>query len=134
MKFKYKKILTIAIGLIIIIIAITLVATKSAGKTTKPNKDSDITIENGFQIIRMTESASGYTPNLFTVKNGVPVRWEIEATADRTCASALIVPSYKIREFLKPGKNVIEFTPNKTGQIPFSCSMRMYTGMFNVIE
>jgi plastocyanin domain-containing protein len=29
---------------------------------------------------------------------------------------------------------VIEFTPNETGSIPFSCSMGMYRGVITVVD
>jgi uncharacterized protein len=118
--------------IILSVIVIMLLVFFMMGKPATSEKTVDL--ENGVQVIRMTESIRGYSPNSFTIKKGVPVRWEIEGSTDRTCANALIVPDYKIREFLKPGKNVVEFTPSQTGVIPFSCSMRMYTGSFNVIE
>lgn len=93
-----------------------------------PKENSEV------QIIRMTESGRGYTPNQLTVVNGRPVRWIIDAKAPYSCASSLIVPSLKISKQLKPGENIIEFTPTKSGVIPFSCSMGMYTGTITVIE
>ena len=33
------------------------------------------------QIVNMTESGSGYTPNEFTVKKGQPVHWVVTADA-----------------------------------------------------
>ena len=132
MNKKTKKIIVL-LSVVIIVFLIFIVMSKPA-TSNKEEINTGIALENGVQVIRMTESAQGYTPNQFTIKKGIPVRWEIEASADRTCASALIVPDYKIREFLKPGKNVLEFTPSQTGTIPFSCSMRMYTGSFKVIE
>jgi len=96
--------------------------------------DPNVTLENGVQIVHMVEGNSGYSPNSFSIKKGVPVKWIIDAQAPYSCASALIVPKYKIRAFLKSGKNIIEFTPNKIGKIPFSCSMGMYTGVFNVYD
>jgi plastocyanin domain-containing protein len=127
MNKKTKNILiALAASLVILFVFFAI------NKTSISNKN--ISSGSNIQVIKMLESAQGYTPNQFTIKKGVPVRWEIEASADRTCASALIVPDYKIREFLKPGKNVVEFTPSQTGTIPFSCSMRMYTGSFKVIE
>ncbi len=82
----------------------------------------------------MTETNRGYQPNSFTIKKGIPVRWIISAQAPYSCASALIVPKYKIRAFLKASENIVEFTPNEIGIIPFSCSMGMYTGSFKVIN
>jgi len=133
MMLKNKKLIIIA-AILIALLVIIFIATESAGKSLKVAKNQIVNLENGIQVIHMTESANGYTPNSFTITKGIPVRWEIEATADRTCASALLVPDYQIREFLKPGKNVVEFTPQKTGPIKFSCSMRMFNGEFNVVE
>ncbi|KKQ40096.1 MAG: Heavy metal transport/detoxification protein [Candidatus Moranbacteria bacterium GW2011_GWC2_37_73] len=82
----------------------------------------------------MKEIASGYSPNKFTIKKGVPVKWVIDAQAPYSCASSLVVSSLKIQKTLKAGENVIEFTPKETGKIPFSCSMGMYTGAFTVVD
>lgn len=106
--------------------------------TVKPEiqkiSDSNVVLEDGVQIVTMTETNRGYQPNSFTIKKGIPVRWIISAQAPYSCASALIVPKYKIRAFLKAGENIVEFTPNEIGIIPFSCSMGMYTGSFKVIN
>ena len=85
------------------------------------------------QTINMTENGRGYSPNEFTIKKGIPVRWVIQAKAPYSCASALIIPSLKIQKQLQPGENIIEFTPQKIGDLPFSCSMGMYTGVFHVV-
>lgn len=97
-------------------------------------KDSNVTIADGKQTVKMTESYRGYYPQQFTIKKGLPVRWEINAQDPYSCASSLVAPKIGIRAHLKPGKNIIEFTPKETGLIPFSCSMGMYTGEFNVID
>ncbi len=98
----------------------------SAANTDRENND--------IQIIRMTENNRGYLPNKFTIIKDKPVRWIITAEAPYSCASALIVPSLRIQKQLERGENIIEFTPTKTGSIPFSCSMGMYTGSFQVVE
>ncbi len=89
-------------------------------------------VENGTQVIRMKETWSGYEPNSFTVRAGVPVRWVIDAEAPYSCASSLVVPSLRIQRSLKPGENIIEFTPTQPGTIRFSCSMGMYAGVITV--
>lgn len=96
--------------------------------------DPNVTLENGVQVVRMTENNRGYSPNKFSLKKGVPVRWIIDAQAPYSCASALVVPKLGIQANLKAGENIIEFTPAETGQLPFSCSMGMYTGVFNVYD
>lgn len=91
-------------------------------------------VQNGIQIVRMTQVSNGYKPNSFVVQKGVPVRWIITSESPYSCAAALRVPSLKIAKNLKEGQNIIEFTPKQTGTIPFSCSMGMYRGVFTVVE
>lgn len=105
---------------------------QTAGTDIK--SDPNVTMENGVQVVRMKEVSSGYAPNKFTIKKGVPVKWVIDAQAPNSCASSLVVSSLKIRKTLKKGENIIEFTPTETGKIPFSCAMGMYTGVFNVVD
>ncbi len=92
------------------------------------------TANTGVQVIEMTQSDSGYSPSRITIKNGIPVRWQITSLSPYTCASSLSVPSLGIRSTLKPGLNLIEFTPTRPGPITFSCSMGMYRGSINVIN
>lgn len=89
---------------------------------------------DSIQEVRMTQGASGYNPNQFTVKKGNTVRWIINSTNQFTCASYIRMPSYGIGQPLKAGDNIIEFTPTQTGEIAFSCSMGMYRGKFTVID
>jgi len=119
-----------------------LIQISGAGDFTATNKTIDnndtvlspgVEIKDGVQIVTMSETNRGYTPNSFTIIKDMPVRWVIKAEAPYSCASALIIPSLKLQKQLKPGENIIEFTPTKTGNIPFSCSMGMYTGSFTVI-
>jgi len=96
--------------------------------------DPNVTMENGVQVVRMVEGNSGYSPNKFSIKKGVPVKWIIDAQAPYSCASSIVVPKLNISKNLEAGENIIEFTPDQTGKIPFSCSMGMYTGVFNVYD
>lgn len=96
--------------------------------------DPNVTMVNGVQVVRMTEGNSGYSPNKFSIKKGVPVKWIINAEAPYSCASTIMVPKLKIQKSLVAGENIIEFTPTETGKLAFSCSMGMYTGAFNVYD
>ena len=98
------------------------------------NSDPNVKMENGVQVVNMMENNSGYAPNKFTIKKGVPVRWVIDAQAPNSCASSILVSSLNIRKTLTAGQNVIEFTPKEVGKIPFSCGMGMYTGSFTVVD
>ncbi|MBI2596736.1 sulfite exporter TauE/SafE family protein [Candidatus Daviesbacteria bacterium] len=102
----------------------------SAAKSSDPN----VVLENGVQIVRMTQNASGYTPNTFTVKKDVPVKWIITSEDVNTCASSIVLSALNIRTSLNLGENILEFTPKEVGVLKFSCSMGMYRGAFNVVE
>jgi len=96
--------------------------------------DPNVTLENGVQVVRMTETNNGYSPNKFAIQRGIPVKWIIDAKAPYSCASVVLIPKLKIQKFLLAGENIVEFTPTETGALPFSCSMGMYKGVFNVYD
>lgn len=96
--------------------------------------DSNVTIENGIQIIKMKQSSRGYSPNHFTIKKGLPTKWIITSASADSCAASIISPKLNIYKYLTVGENIIEFTPNEVGSIKFSCAMGMYNGSFNVVE
>lgn len=108
---------------------------KGSDKTSYANyKDPNVELVSGVQVVKMTESNSGYSPNKFTIQKGVPVKWIVNAKAPYSCAASLVVSKLGISKNLVPGDNVIEFTPKEVGNITFSCGMGMYTGVFTVVE
>jgi sulfite exporter TauE/SafE/copper chaperone CopZ len=94
----------------------------------------EVRIENGKQIVEMTQHVSGYSPNSFTIKKGIPVVWKINSTSQFTCAAYISMPAAKIRQPLQAGENIFEFTPTETGTMRFTCSMGMYSGTFTVVD
>lgn len=101
---------------------------------TVPTSEAAVPVKDGKQIVKMTATSSGYSPNSFVVKRGIPVRWEIDGKEIFGCQGALQSPKAGVKlTYLKPGENVIEFTPTETGVIQFSCSMGMFSGKFTVI-
>jgi len=103
--------------------------------TQKPGKVSPgVTNLGDVQEVRMTQNNTGYVPNNFIIQKGIPVRWIINSTSAFSCASSLISPQLGIRTNLNLGENIIEFTPQQTGTITFSCSMGMYSGFFKVVN
>ncbi len=101
--------------------------------TVAESLDPNVTFDGQQQIVRMNVNLAGYEPNEFTIRQGIPVRWEIDGRNAAGCATVLQVPRYGIQELLRQDENVIEFTPAETGKIAFSCSMGMYRGTFNVV-
>lgn len=92
----------------------------------------DTTIDNEIQIVEMAVTFRGYEPNIFTIKQGVPVRWIINGEQITGCTNEIIVPQLGIRQPINKGQNVIEFIPKQTGTLGFSCWMGMVRGRFEV--
>ena len=98
---------------------------------------------NGTNIIKESSSDSqtvqldiDYTfkQREIRIKKGVPVKFVINPIRVTGCSNEVIIPSLGLSTGkLKDGKKVIlEFTPTKTGNIPFSCWMGMINGKFIV--
>jgi len=88
---------------------------------------------NNVQVIKM-DVDWGFSPDSFTLKKGVPVRWEINGVNVSGCTNTIVIPKLGISQRLKQGVNVIEFTPEDSGSLPFSCGMGMVNGNFAVID
>jgi uncharacterized protein len=84
------------------------------------------------QIINMTIDYRGYSPNSFRLKKDVPVKWIIDGTKASGCTNSIVSRDLGIDEDIRPGENIIEFTPNKVGTFGFSCWMGMVRGNFIV--
>jgi sulfite exporter TauE/SafE/copper chaperone CopZ len=87
------------------------------------------------QEVSMKATYAGpYEPNIINIKAGVPVRWKVDGTEAYGCAKILTIPSLGVRQALRPGENVIAFTPpSQPGRLAFMCSMGMFRGTFNVL-
>ncbi len=102
--------------------------------TVSTQADPNVTMENGVQVVKMIQNGNGYTPNSFTIKKGIPVKWIVTSEDAFTCAASIVSSKLGIRKNLSAGENIIEFTPTEAGNIRFTCSMGMYSGSFNVID
>jgi hypothetical protein len=89
---------------------------------------------DGYQEIRMEVNRYGWSPDRFVLKKGVPVRWIIDGKEINGCNNAIQVPKLGLDFDVKRGEQVIEFTPENEGTIPFSCWMGMIPGVFVVRE
>jgi len=128
----FMAIFNISNGLNLAGINVNAFLNQSSAVTTQA--DPNVTLENGVQIVKMTQNASGYSPNSFTIKKGIPVKWIITSEDAFTCAASIVSSKLGIRKNLSAGENIIEFTPTEAGNIRFTCSMGMYSGSFNVID
>lgn len=90
--------------------------------------DANARVVDGKQIVNMKVVGLDYEPSQFIVAEGVPVEWNIEASQAEGCGQVISVPRLGIVKYLSPqGITKISFTPQGTGDIPFSCTMGMTT-------
>jgi plastocyanin domain-containing protein len=116
------------IAAVLLIIAVVFLNNKPAPATSMPT-----TATGDAQEIRMGAANSEYSPAMFTVQSGKPVRWIIEGSNSMGCSKYLTAPQLGIHKTLNNGENVIEFTAPKPGTYAFSCSMNMARGTIKVV-
>lgn len=91
------------------------------------------TVAGGVQDITIMVKNNGYAASATTIKRGVPVRLTLTTNNTQGCVRAFTIPDFNISKILPvTGTSTIEFTPQKTGRLAYSCSMGMYTGQFYV--
>ena len=87
-----------------------------------------MTATQGKQIVVMRIDGFSYIPNRFTVKQGVPVEWRIDASEAAGCGRFLLAPRLGIRKLLSDrSTTTISFVPQETGEFGFNCGMGMMT-------
>jgi RND family efflux transporter MFP subunit len=86
------------------------------------------TAEAQTATIAVTEK--GYEPERVTLRAGIPARLTVARTTDKTCGTEIVFPSLNIKRALPLDEPVaIEFTPAGTGDIAFTCGMKMLKGL-----
>lgn len=102
----------------------------------KPNYDNYLKseIKEYYQVVEFDLSYGGYKDII--VQKGIPVKMIINAKPNvlTGCNNAIRIKSFNISQELKIGKNVIEFTPNKTGRFTYTCWMNMLKNNIVVID
>ena len=88
----------------------------------------------GVQVVNSELEWRGY-PDI-TIQAGTPVRWVIHADAEKItgCNNEMVIPTLNLRVPLSPGDNVVEFTADTPGVIPYTCWMGMLRGSITVTE
>jgi uncharacterized protein len=90
-------------------------------------------VKDDVQVIKMDVDWV-FEPTEFTVKKGIPVRWEINGINLSGCSNQVVIPRLNIRKPIQKGLNVIEFTPTDEGVLQFSCAMGMLRGQITVTD
>jgi plastocyanin domain-containing protein len=83
--------------------------------------------------VRITVTKNGYEPHRVTATAGKPLTLVVTRMTDETCATEIVIPEAGIDEKLPLGKPVtITFTPARTGELRYSCAMKMFQGVIDV--
>ena len=94
----------------------------------EPVEDNNEETAYDVQVVNSTLQSGSY-PNI-TVQSGVPVRWVIDVPEGSIngCNNRMFISDYDIDYTFHTGENVIEFTPDNTGTVHYSCWMGMVRG------
>lgn len=121
-------------GVLVIVLAIAMfnrsLAFFGTGELEGVTAQAEVSQE--FQEVHMSVTYAGYQPNVLHIEKDKPVRWIIDGSGITGCTNEILLPEYEIKQKLTKGKTIIEFTPDRLGEIKFSCWMRMVWGKFVV--
>lgn len=110
-----------------------LMGSKSVNTNVEISDANKAKIVNGKQEIRVTATASGYSPNVVFVQKGVPTKFIVEGKTITSCNNKIVIPSINKSLSLSKGDNVLEFTPGDK-DINYSCWMGMLSGVIKVVD
>ncbi len=130
---KVSAILVVVLGVLMISRGMSLSGLNTAFAST-PKNSNVAAVSQDVQTVEIQLGSSSYAP--ITVQKGIPVRFIINAEQQNIngCNGTVIIPKYGIEKELKAGQNVIEFTPEETGKVPYSCWMGMIRSTINVVD
>lgn len=82
------------------------------------------------EIITINVENSGYYPDEIHAKAGVPLTLNLITNDVRSCSRAFVIPKLGVQKILEQtGTATVQIPAQYSGtQIPFSCSMGMYSG------
>lgn len=132
---KVSAALVIILGIMMMGRGLSLSGITIAAKNTVSQSIEGIArLDGDIQVVTSSIGSRSYAP--VVVQKGIPVRWAIKADKQNLngCNNAITIPEYGIEKKLMPGDNIIEFTPQKTGNITFTCWMGMITSNIKVVD
>jgi sulfite exporter TauE/SafE/copper chaperone CopZ len=94
----------------------------------------NVTVADGIQTVRMTQTPRGYEPADSVLYAGIPTTWVIDGTSPLDCSAFLRVPDLGLKIDLKAGSNTVALPALDVGEVPFTCVMGMYSGNLVVVD
>ena len=127
---KYTQVMLKVSALLIFVMGLNMVGngfSLSGVSVSRVNSAKAVTAmqSDGLQILR-TEIDYGSYPAV-KIKADVPVRWTIIVPEEKLngCNGEILIPALDVDLVLHAGENILEFTAEEPGVIPYSCWMGM---------
>ncbi|MBI4308641.1 MAG: heavy metal translocating P-type ATPase [Chloroflexi bacterium] len=93
-----------------------------------PKKARAAEVKGGAQEVRITVKG-GYSPDIISVRQGMPLRLVIDRQEASDCTSRIVFPDFQVSKSLPAyGTTTLEFTPDRSGSFGFACGMNMLHG------
>jgi uncharacterized protein len=90
-------------------------------------------VVDGVQEITINALNNGYSPTVLVAQAGMPIRLNLDTNDTWSCARDFVIRSLNIQQVLpSSGRVTVDIPAQPAGQIRFSCSMGMYTGVIYV--
>lgn len=143
---EIKKSVFYAMIAFVVIALFGMVAAFSSGPASANGNvnslNTNVAVANGVsgnsngevQNVKLSYENYEYKLSPSTLKQGVPVRMEVDLNTVTGCMRSVVINSFGVRQTVREGDNIIEFTPDKSGTFNIVCSMNMGRGTFNVAQ
>jgi plastocyanin domain-containing protein len=103
-------------------------STSALSVAQPPSKEAKV------QLVKLSFDDKGYVMTPSTVTKGIPVKMDVDLGTVKGCMRTVVIGAFDVKQTVKDGSTVIEFTPTKTGEIQIVCGMNMGKGAFTVID
>lgn len=138
---RFSKVLLRASAVVVAVLGVVMLtrglALLGVALPSVPARASDgyaqSVVKGETQTVSTSAGESSFPP--IEVKKGVKVVWTIRMRAEdyNDCNNEIILPAYHIRQKLQVGENRVEFTPEQTGDFPYTCWMGMIKSTIRVV-
>lgn len=135
---KVSAILVVMLGVVMVGRGMSLsgISTASApGSVADLGTYGTVAVLNG-DVQEVTIDITSRSYESIVVQKGIKVRFNLRAASETLngCNDAIQIPAFGIQKSLSPGDNWVEFTPEETGVIPYSCWMGMIKSKITVVD
>jgi Cu+-exporting ATPase len=93
-----------------------------------PRESGRAALREGIQEVEVTVKG-GYSPNVITVREGVPLRIVFDRREGGECTSEVVFPDFRLRRALPAFRRTeVQLVPERSGEFGFACGMNMVHG------